>query len=252
MKKLLTVISLFLLMIMTVCAALSVQLSWERSCDISVTGYKLYQATNATPRSSPLISGGFTNSCGNWEPLRTNIYNGDYKIIIDVGNVLTYNITSNLRTGSTNMFMVTAYDAAGMESDPSNELEFRIPRDSSPTAPYISPISDKMIVAGTGIIVPFSVYDAESPSEELLVVVTTTNPSLISTSNITLNMTNLANASMIIKPIGTEVGVCDIKIMATDFFHRTTNSFQVTVYEVTNTVPTVPTAPKEFMIINAQ
>jgi len=251
MKKLYTLISLFLLVGMTAVAAPRIQVSWDRSCDISVTGYKLYHATNATLRPTPSISGGFTNQCGNWEPWRTNIYNGDYKITIDVGNVNTYEVT-NLIEGTTNMLFVTAYDASGLESDGSNELEFRIPRNSSATAPYISPISDKMIVAGTSIIVPFSVYDAESPSEELMVIVTTTNPSLIDVTNLTLNLTNLANASMVIKPRGTEVGTSMIKIMATDFFHRTTNTFQVTVYDVTNTVPTVPTAPKDFMIISAQ
>ena len=229
----------------------SILLSWERSCDISVNGYIVYHATNASPRTTPLISGGFTNQCGNWEPFRTNWYKGDYKTTINVGNVDTYEVT-NLIEGSTNMFFVTAHDASGLESDGSNELEFKVPRNSTATAPYISPISDKLIVAGTAIIVPFSVYDAETPADELLVVVTTTNPSLISMTNITLNMTNLANASMIIKPRGTEVGTCNVKIMATDFYHRTTNSFLVTVFEVTNTVPTVPTVPQNFMIINAQ
>jgi hypothetical protein len=239
-------------MVATVCAAPSVSLAWERSCDISVTGYKLYHATNVAPRATPQVGGGYTNQCDIWEPLRTNYYSGLNYMTYEVGNVTNYILTTNLIAGSTNMLFVTAYDASGIESDPSNELEFRLPRDSSPTAPYISPITDKLIVAGTSIIVPFSIYDAESPPDELLVVISSTNTALISLEDLNLNMTNLANATMTIKPKGTEVGTTEIRMMATDFYHRTTNTFIVTVFAVTNTVPTVPTIPQNFMIINAQ
>lgn len=43
-----------------------------------------------------------------------------YTSVIDVGNVTTYKV-SGLPTGATYYFAVTAYDATGVESDPTDE-----------------------------------------------------------------------------------------------------------------------------------
>ena len=45
---------------------------------------------------------------------------GSYPQTIDVGNVITYQVV-NLPKGTTYYFIITAYNNAGVESDPSNE-----------------------------------------------------------------------------------------------------------------------------------
>src|SRR6516164_2199861 len=58
--------------------------------------------------------------------LRCGLTSGrNYSRIIDVGKVTTYKI-SNLIPGRTYYCVVTAYDAAGKESPPSNEISFTV------------------------------------------------------------------------------------------------------------------------------
>ncbi len=76
----------------------SVSLAWDPSPDTNVVGYILYYG-NAT---------------------------GVYSSRVDVGTNTAFTI-SGLKEGQTNFFVVTAYDAAGLESDPSNELAFVVP-----------------------------------------------------------------------------------------------------------------------------
>ena len=81
----------------------TVTLSWDKSPSRAVKGYRLHCG---------LISG------------RT-ISGRNYSRIIDVGKVTTYRI-SNLVPGKTYYCVVTAYDAAGRESSPSNEISFTV------------------------------------------------------------------------------------------------------------------------------
>ncbi len=76
----------------------SVSLAWDPSPDTNVVGYILYYG-NAT---------------------------GVYSSRVDVGTNTAFSI-SGLKEGQTNFFVVTAYDVAGLESDPSNELGFVVP-----------------------------------------------------------------------------------------------------------------------------
>ena len=79
-------------------AVQQVLLSWEASTDASVTGYRVYRGTGVNP-----------------------VYD-----TIDVGAALTCHVP-DLREGESYQFYVTAYDALGLESDPSNTLSFIVP-----------------------------------------------------------------------------------------------------------------------------
>jgi len=73
-------------------AAQSVTLAWSPSSDSSVVGYRVHYGTSS----------------------------GHYTTTIDVGNLTTATI-SNLTAGGTFYFVVTAYNASGVDSAPTNE-----------------------------------------------------------------------------------------------------------------------------------
>ena len=76
----------------------SVTLAWDKSPDPGVKGYDLH--------------------CG--------LTSGrNYSRFVNVGNVTTYTL-SDLKPGQTYYCVVTAYNAAGKESPPSNEISFTV------------------------------------------------------------------------------------------------------------------------------
>ena len=83
----------------------AVTLAWDASTDATVVGYKLH----------------FGAASGKWT------------IHVDIGNVTTARTTiPPLTAGATYFAVVTAYNAAGVESLPSNEVSFTLPSDSPP------------------------------------------------------------------------------------------------------------------------
>jgi hypothetical protein len=76
----------------------TITVSWDRSPNRGVKGYRLHFG---------LTSG------------------RNYSRVIDAGKATTYKI-SNLIAGKTYYCVVTAYDAAGKESPPSNEISFTV------------------------------------------------------------------------------------------------------------------------------
>ena len=79
-------------------AGQSVSLAWDSSPDTNVTGYVVYSG-NAS---------------------------GTYSSRVDVGTNTSTTVAS-LAEGSTYYFVVTAYNADGIESGPSNEVDFIVP-----------------------------------------------------------------------------------------------------------------------------
>jgi hypothetical protein len=75
----------------------SVTLAWDPSSDPSITGYRLHYGVSS----------------------------GNYTATIDPGNITTATVTQ-LNAGITYFFVVTAYDGAGVESLPSNEVSLTI------------------------------------------------------------------------------------------------------------------------------
>lgn len=96
-------------------------LAWDPNNDSSVTGYKIYWGTQSQ----------------------------QYALLADVGNSVQETI-SDLQAGTTYYFSATAYDAAGNESDYSNEVSYTAPVDCT-----YSLTSDKVAFStegGTGTI----------------------------------------------------------------------------------------------------
>src|SRR6266436_2317289 len=81
----------------------NVTLAWDADSDPSVVGYRLYSGTTS----------------------------GVYTQTTEVGNALGASV-SNLANGNTYFFVVTAYNAAAVESAPSNEVSY-IASTSTPT-----------------------------------------------------------------------------------------------------------------------
>ena len=81
--------------------------AWNKSPDQDVKGYRLYYG---------LSSG------------------RDYSKSVDVGNVTTYTFT-DLTSGSNYYCIVKAYNVAGKESLPSNEISFSVSRSASRPKP---------------------------------------------------------------------------------------------------------------------
>lgn len=102
MKKLLSILSLFVLFVCTIRAA-SVSLAWDPNSETNLAGYVIYYGT---------ASGQYSNSN-------------------NVGNV-TNTTVSGLLEGVTYYFVATAYDASGLESDPSNEVSYQVPTAFTP------------------------------------------------------------------------------------------------------------------------
>jgi Fibronectin type III domain len=83
-----------------------------------------------------------------WDPSLGNIagyflysgtISGSYSQKISVGNT-TMAIVSNLNTGQTYFFAVTAYNSAGLESEYSNQVQYTVPAVPSPkTTPAPTP-----------------------------------------------------------------------------------------------------------------
>ena len=76
----------------------SITLAWDPSPDLSVVGYRIY--TRALP--------------------------GTNYTTVDVGNTNVFTLHA-LSTAATYSFYVTCYNAAGLESDPSNSVEYTLP-----------------------------------------------------------------------------------------------------------------------------
>jgi len=94
-------------------ASQSLGLAWDRSADPSVSGYRLY--------------------CGT--------HSGVYTQTIEIGNATT-TLISNLVSGTRYFFAVTAYNAAGIESPPSNEVSYAAPASPGATpTPTPAPLS---------------------------------------------------------------------------------------------------------------
>jgi hypothetical protein len=114
---LLTVLVLFwLALAQSASAQVSVTLAWDPSPDV-VAGYNVYVGTASGVYGSP------------------------------INNHLSTTITLTLNAGQTYYFVVTAYDAAGVESLPSNQATF-VPPPPTTNAPPVAPTP--LTIANTG------------------------------------------------------------------------------------------------------
>ena len=96
-------------LIILVCSAFEVEaadvtLAWDLSSSPDIAGYRLHSGTTSSVYSQ-------TSELGN----------------------ATSTLVSNLVTGKTYFFVVTAYNTMGIESAPSNEVSYRVPSSTGPT-----------------------------------------------------------------------------------------------------------------------
>jgi len=105
----------------------SVILAWDPSPSTNVAGYRVYYGPAA----------------------------GNYTDRLDVGNVTTATVP-NLQAGVTYYFVVTAYNAAGVESLPSNEVAYTVP------AP-----PENFCTDGCRVALPYGLQDGETFRWEL-------------------------------------------------------------------------------------
>jgi len=109
-------------LIILVCSAFEVEaagvtLAWDPASSPNIAGYRLHSGTTS----------------------------GVYSQTIELGNA-TSTLVSNLVTGKTYFFVVTAYNTMGVESAPSNEVSYLAPPTTGP-AQMVTPASQMSAVS---------------------------------------------------------------------------------------------------------
>ena len=113
-------------------AATSVSLTWNSPPDPDVSGYNVFYGTS---------SGNYTNS-------------------VNVGNSTTATL-SPLMKGATYFVVVTSYNAASLQSLPSNEISFTVPDNIPPAVTLTNPQSGASFSASSPISVAATASDAD-------------------------------------------------------------------------------------------
>lgn len=104
MKKFFILLVLFILFPIITFAS-TIEVSWNANSESDIAGYRIYVG----------------NSSGN------------YPTVIDVGNVLIFDITNAIET-STYYIAVTAYNTSSLESEKSDEIFITVPDATSPSS----------------------------------------------------------------------------------------------------------------------
>jgi len=116
----------------------------------------------------------------------------------------------------------------------SSQLSFNLEVESSNIRPVISNITDQTTNLNTAITITFSVSDAETPPDELLLSAVSLNKELIPDINIKL-LGQGTNRSMVIMPYQDKYGVAEIDLTVFDGIRTASEKFKVTV----NTYPVI-------------
>src|SRR5437667_4214552 len=189
-------------------AVQSVTLAWDRSTDSTVTGYKLYNTDVAAG----------TTSANN------------------VGNVTT-NTVSGLVDAKTYSFKVVSYNVSGVESLPSNVINYTAP--SANTAPTISNIADLSTSQNAATApIAFTVGDAQTAAGSLIVTAASSNPTLVPLANIVFGGSG-ANQTVTVTPTLNQTGTSTITVTVSDGSLTASDSFVLTVNATANTAPTI-------------
>jgi len=193
-------------------AAPSVTLAWDPNSEPDLSGYKLYYGPAST----------------------------SYTNVIDVGPATNATI-SRLVAGARYFVVVTAYNTAGLESDPSNEISYFA--SGSNSAPVISSIANRSISNAQSPEIPFTVSDAESSAASLSVSATSSNPLLIPTSGILLGGSG-SNRTVVLIPALNLFGTANITLTVSDGALVASRVFMLTVNPF-NDAPTISAIPSQ-------
>ena len=202
----------------------TVGFSWRPNAEPNLAGYRLYVGT------------------------QPGVYSG----FVDVGSATTFELRELIR-GMTYYFALTAYNAAGLESNFSPELTRQVPfvasvnnetPQSSTNAapegaaalldspPAISAIPDLFLSKNRATEpIPFTVSDAQTSADALQVTASSSNPLVLPPSGIILSGTN-SSRTLVVDPVNGQTGVSVVTLAVTDGLSITTLSFQVMVENV--------------------
>jgi hypothetical protein len=144
-------------------AAQSVTLAWDPSQGSNIAGYTLYSGTTS----------------------------GTYTQTTSAGLSTTGTLT-NLAAGTTYYFVVTAYDTAGLESAPSNEVSFTTPPNLIPAVCLTSPTTGATLTAPASVVLTASASESGGAISRVDFYNGVTEIGEVTTSPYTFNWTNVA------------------------------------------------------------
>ena len=180
----------------TKASAANVKLKWDASPSLNVTNYVVYYGTER----------------------------GTYSFTNNVSTNLTTTV-SNLTVGVRYYFVVTAKDAIGLESDPSDEVPFT----GGNTWPVITGLLDQAVITGTSSgPIGFIVGDSQSQADALALSSESSDPALVPPGNIVFGGSG-ASRMVTVMPASGKSGMATITIGVSDGELTTTTNFLVTV-----------------------
>jgi hypothetical protein len=202
----------------------AVTLAWNPSLASGIAGYNLY----------------------------TGVASQTYTNMVSLGNV-TNSVLSGLVTGTTYFFSVTAVDAAGLESQFSNEISYSVPTNivssSSNGPPVLPPPNSPPVVSGvanqtinvntTAGPLAFMISDPVTLASNLVVSASSSNPTLVPAGNIALSG-NGSVWTVTVTPAADQTGTATIALTVCDPSLCTTTNFQLTVIPLPTVALTSP------------
>jgi len=201
-----------LLPLLSVCGIVSaaeVRLAWDPSPSMEVTGYKVYWGTQS----------------------RT------YLQQLDTGLATTATVPG-LSDATTYYFAVTAYAPGGLESDYSNEVEYRTPSPTTNQAPTISSFANRTLAEDTSTgPIAFTVGDVDNDPATLLVSAAASNPALVPAAGLVLGGSG-PNRTLTVTPAAHQSGSATITVTVSDGQLSAARTFTLTVSPV-NDPPTL-------------
>lgn len=147
------------------------------------------------------------------------------------------------QTGQTTI-TVTVTDAAGNAAGRSFVLTVTIPENMAPT---ISSIGNQTIGQNQTLSsISFTVGDDQTPTEALVIRVSSSNKALVLDENILLSTANGANRSLAVVPVRDQTGQTTITLSVTDGGNKSAStSFTLTVTMPENAAPTISSIPNQ-------
>jgi len=171
-------------------------LAWDPNSETDLAGYRLYRGQSA----------------------------GVYDQTVDVGNVTTF-VDTGLQTEVTYYFVVTAYNTAGLESDPSNEVSFLAPN----APPTIGAICDQSVPQDSVVgPIPFTVDDVDNDPAALAVTATSSDTALVPDANIALAGAG-TDRTITLTPVALSAGAAIITLRVADGLAFASTRFVLTV-----------------------
>lgn len=113
-----------------------VSLAWDPTCNTNVVEYIVYYGTNTLTTPATRVTQAHVDDCGVSRPAETNVFKGSYTFTNVVSGYASTNaVITNLVKGFKYYFTLTCRNAAGLESEQSNEVEYTVPLYSTNSVP---------------------------------------------------------------------------------------------------------------------